>query len=199
MGDVERFDVFLSYSHSSAEWVEQLASRLEDERGFRVWLDRWMLVPGSPWQQAMAKGLRQASTCAVCLGNNTPRGWFLQEIQNALDLQTQHDDYRVIPVLLPDAPRDLSEIMPSFLGLRTWADFRDDQDMELAFHVLVQGIRGEAVGRWQSSDASAAAESIGPASIAEELRELAAYKRYLHESVLIEFQHKILSRRFGAK
>lgn len=193
------FDVFISYSHSYVKWVEELASRLSDEHDFHVWLDRWVLVPGSQWQRAMVTGLRQASTCAVCLGKDTPRGWFLQEIQKALDLQTQNDDYRVIPVLLPDAPSDLSEVMPPFLELRTWVDFRDEQDGEFAFHVLVQGIRGEPVGRWRTRAASAAAESIGPASIADELRELAQYQPYLHESVLIEFQQKILSRRFGAK
>ena len=52
----DRFDTFLSHSHDDAEWVERLAKRLEDECGFRIWLDKWILVPGKSWQQEMKKG-----------------------------------------------------------------------------------------------------------------------------------------------
>lgn len=140
------YDVFLSHSHHDAGWVEDLGRRLTERYGFKVWLDRWALVPGKSWQQDIARGLSETSTCAVCIGNHTPRGWFLQEIERALNTQAANDDYRVIPVLLPDARKDLTEVMPVFLELRTWADFRKKQDDEYALHVLAQGIRGEPVG-----------------------------------------------------
>jgi hypothetical protein len=54
------FNAFLSHSHDDAEWVQRLAVRLEDQCGFRVWLDRWRLVPGGSWQQEMALGLDRA-------------------------------------------------------------------------------------------------------------------------------------------
>jgi hypothetical protein len=139
------FDAFLSYSHRDAAWVETLAQRLEDEHGFKVWLDKWVLVPGGSWQQAIAKGLNQAKTCVICLGAQTPRGWFRQEIERALDLQTKNDSFRVIPLLLPNVSMDN---IPDFLGLRTWADFRQGKDQKYNFHVLKCGIMGEPVGRW---------------------------------------------------
>jgi TIR domain len=80
----ERYHVFLSHSHQYGDWVEALGRRLEDEYGFRIWLDRWVLIPGQLWQQDMAKGLERADACAVCLGQKTPRGWFQQEIEKAL-------------------------------------------------------------------------------------------------------------------
>lgn len=49
--DENPFHAFLSYSHDDANWVENLAYRLEDQDGFKVWLDRWVLVPGKSWQQ----------------------------------------------------------------------------------------------------------------------------------------------------
>jgi hypothetical protein len=100
----DKYHVFLSYSHQYGDWVEALSRRLEDEYGFRVWLDRWVLIPGQSWQQDMAKGLEEASVCAVCLGQKTPRGWFQQEIEKALNRQASDSSFRVIPVLMPDAP-----------------------------------------------------------------------------------------------
>jgi len=52
------FDVFLSHSHEDATIVEELGRVLSDrEEHFRVWLDRWVLIPGDHWQQDMARGL----------------------------------------------------------------------------------------------------------------------------------------------
>lgn len=199
MDIVQQYDVFLSHAHEDRGWVEALARRLEDERSIRVWLDRWILVPGQSWQQGMAKGLEQTSTCAVCLGEKTPTGWFKQEIEQALSTQSRHSDFRVIPILLPDAPEDLTQVMLPFLGLRSWADFRQGCDTEYAFHVLVQGIKGEPGGRWPVSAVGAAETNY---AIAErKLRELRDLVRIggVAETVTIEFQTKILSRWFEGK
>ena len=85
----DQFDVFLSHSHVDAKWAENLATRLESEVGFHVWLDKWVLIPGQSWQQAMARGLNQAKACAVCIGENTPLGWFREEIERALNRQAK--------------------------------------------------------------------------------------------------------------
>jgi hypothetical protein len=190
ISSLSKFDVFLSHSHDDAAWVEQLARRLEDEFGFRVWLDRWILVPGRSWQQAMAKGLEEASTCAVFIGACTPRGWFEQEVERALDLQTRNAEFRVIPVLLPDAG---AEFVPAFLSLRTWADFREGHDCNYALHVLTQGIRGEPVGRWPLEPPPV--PSDGLKEYERKIVELRRLHRLgLHEEVVIEYERKILDR-----
>jgi hypothetical protein len=74
--DLPHHDVFLSYSHSDANWVETLAGRLEDEGELTVWLDKWVLIPGGLWQQEMALGLDRASCCVICIGGVMPKGWF---------------------------------------------------------------------------------------------------------------------------
>jgi hypothetical protein len=145
----ESFDVFLSHAHLDAVIVESLGARLADDAGLRIWLDKWVLVPGEHWQQAMAKGLDQASTCAVCIGNETPKGWFREEIQRALNRQTQDPSFRVIPVILPNGQPDLVD---DFLELRTWVDFRSGIDDPSPFHVLVSGIKGLPPGRNPSSE-----------------------------------------------
>ena len=137
------YDVFLSYPHTHADWVEQLAIRLKDECRFEVWFDKWELIPGQNFIPEMSKGLQQASTCAICIGRNPPRGWVQQEIEKALNRQAAHEGFRVIPVLMPDASEDA---VNDFLELRTWVDFRANPDE--AFHRLASGIKGVPPGRW---------------------------------------------------
>lgn len=96
------FDVFLSLSHKDARWVEDLAKRLNDEEGLRIWLDKWILIPGEPWQQAMASGIVQAKSCVFCISENAPSGWFKREIERALNHQTKNPSFRVVPLILPN-------------------------------------------------------------------------------------------------
>lgn len=182
-------DVFLSHSHADGEWVERLARRLRIEHGFRIWLDRWVLVPGKSWQREMNQGLEQAHSCAVCINDMQPGGWFQEELERALDLQTKNTQFRVIPVLLPDA--DVT-CVPGFLSLRTWADFRDGKDQSYAFHVLSQGIRGEPIGPWPPLS-----KQDGSASLSVHERKILQLQRFrtlgIHEEVVVEYERRILA------
>lgn len=148
MPDEVTYNAFLSHSHQDAEIVEALAKRLEDDAGLRVWLDKWVLVPGELWQPAMARGLDQAQACVVCIGGQTPRGWFQQEMQRALNRQAHDSSFRVIPLLLPGAR---SEFVDDFLELRTWVDMRAGLKDEEAFRRLVAGIKEEIPGEAAST------------------------------------------------
>jgi len=141
---ITKFDVFLSHSHDDAPVVEQLGVKLEDVAQCSVWLDKWLLVPGGHWQQAMAKALDEAGTCAVCVGASTPLGWFQEEIEVSLSRQARDSSFRVIPVILPGGD---PSVVRDFLALRTWVDFSADLNDQIAFHNLVCGIRGVAPGR----------------------------------------------------
>lgn len=181
-------DVFLSHSHADAAWVEALAGRLEDTNGFKVWLDRWVLVPGQSWQQAMARGLEETKSCAVLVGAETPAGWFQQEVERALDLQTRNSNFRVIPVLLPEAHPDR---VPAFASLRTWVDFRAGQDQDYAFHVLCQGIKGEPIGRWPPNPPVPLDSNLN--AYETRIRELARFRALgVHEEVIVEYERRIL-------
>jgi tetratricopeptide (TPR) repeat protein len=138
------YDVFLSHSHADAGWVEKLARKLEDKEKLRVWLDRWILVPGKPFIQEMEMGLENAGSCVVCIGERTPQGWFRKEIDRALNRQVKEPDFRVIPLLLPEA-QDAN--VDDFIELNTWVDLRNGLDDESGFHRLVCGIKGIEPGR----------------------------------------------------
>ncbi len=142
------FDVFLSHAHVDADVVEKLGARLADEGGLRVWLDQWVLVPGELWEQGLAKALAEAASCAVCIGNKTPTGWFSQEIQRALNRQAKEPSFRVIPVILPGGDESLVD---NFLELRTWVQFKEGIEDRDALHRLISGIKGVAPGRQHTS------------------------------------------------
>ena len=183
-----RYDVFLSHAHVDADLVEPLAARLEDEGGLRVWLDKWVLIPGAHWQQEMAKGLEEARTCAVCIGRSTPAGWFREEIERALNRQTKQPSFRVIPVILPDGD---SSIVDNFLELRTWVVFKKGIDDGYAFHLLTCGVRGVAPGR---SSASRLEVDLDVTMIREKLTRIRALRteRLIDEDIALEYQRRLL-------
>lgn len=139
----------------------------------------------------MAKGLDEAECCAVCVSAQTPKGWFREEVERALDLQTRDPNFRVIPVLLPDAS---SSTIPEFLSLRTWADFRKGKDGKYAFHVLMKGIKGEPIGRWPLQKPRMM-QSKETDNYSEKLKELQSFEAVgLSKEVKIEFERLILKK-----
>ena len=141
-----RYDVFLSHRRDDKPFVEELASRLQDEAGLRPFLDKWHLVPGEPWQEALEVALDESATCAVCLGESGLGPWQNEELRSALDERIRDASLRVIPLLLPNADPENPRTLPRFLRRMTWVDFRRGIDRE-AFRRLVAGIRGELPGR----------------------------------------------------
>lgn len=139
-------DVFLSYQRADQKAVKYLARRLMNEASLQPFLDKWHLVPGEPWQEALEEALDQSRTCAVFWG---PRGlgpWQNEEMRAALERRVQERSYRVIPVLLPGCPEPEEAKMPPFLRRMTWVDFREGLNDSEAFKNLVAGIRGVVPG-----------------------------------------------------
>ena len=184
------YDVFLSHGHVDVEVVVKIAERLEDEAGARVWLDRWRLIPGQHWQQEMAKGLEEAATCAVCIGSTTPAGWFREEIERALNRQTKEQEFRVIPVILPNGNRTLVD---SFLELRTWADFKAEISDDEAFHILTCGIKGISPGR---PPVASHLVDVETRFIREKLEEIRSLRTagLISPDIDLEFQRKLVDR-----
>lgn len=188
----ETFDVFLSHAHIDAELVELLGTRLEDEARLRVWLDRWVLVPGEHWQQEMARGLDQAKTCVVCIGQHTPKGWFREEIERAINRQTKDSSFRVIPAILPNGN---SSLVDDFLDLRTWVEFKQGMKDLYAFHVLVCGINGKPPGRnpYQEGD-----KDVDFDPIRDKLKRIRTLReeQLIDDDIAAEYQRRFLDKLF---
>ena len=140
------YDVFLSHNGADQEAIEIIARRLREEAQLEPFLDRWHLVPGEPWQEALEEALDQSRTCAVFLGPKGLGTWENEEMRVGLDIRVGRPDYRVIPVLLPGARLPERGRLPHFLARLTWVDFRPGLDDPRGFHELVSAIKGVAPG-----------------------------------------------------
>ena len=148
MTDGQAFDVFLSHRSQDKPAVEALAHRLEEEAHLTPWLDKWHLVPGEPWQEALEQALDASRTCAVFIGPSGLGPWENEEMRSALQTRVSQTGFRVVPVLLPGATMPERGLLPRFLSRLTWVDFRNPDGLHdsEAFHRLVAGIRGVAPG-----------------------------------------------------
>ncbi len=142
-----QYDVFLSHSSVDKPTVEELARQLK-QAGIEPFLDKWNLIPGQPWQEALEEALSQAAACAVIIGSGPFGPWHHEEMRAALEhrFSGSRGKFPVIPVLLPKAKRPQDRNLPMFLKRMTWVEFQKGLDDEQAFHRLVCGIRGIAPG-----------------------------------------------------
>ncbi|GAK57548.1 tetratricopeptide TPR_2 [Candidatus Vecturithrix granuli] len=140
------YDVFLSYNSEDHEAVEKIAIYLHDQAGLHVWFDIWEIIPGVFTMDQLEQGLSSSTTCAVFVGKTGEGPWQKREVETALRQQIHHSEFRVIPVLLLDAPR-VPEL-PMFLAENMWVDFRGKGlNDDVALWRLECGIRGMAPGR----------------------------------------------------
>jgi DNA-binding response OmpR family regulator len=138
-----RSDVFLSYHRTDQEAVEYLAQRLR-EAELQVWLDRWNLLSGDPWQEEIEEALDSCATCVIFWGPSGLGPWQHMEMRIALERRVREKGYRVFPVLLPEC-LDPKKMSP-FLRQMMWVDFRERLNDSEAFKNLVAGIRGMVPG-----------------------------------------------------
>jgi hypothetical protein len=147
MTQTASYDVFLSHSSGDKPRVEDLARRLK-QAGIEPFLDKWNLIPGQPWQEALEEALGESAACAVIIGSGPFGPWHHEEMRAALEhrVSSSRGKFPVIPVLLPAAERPHDYDLPLFLKRMTWVEFPKGLDDEPAFHRLVSGIRGLAPG-----------------------------------------------------
>jgi hypothetical protein len=139
------YAVFLSYNDEDRKAVESLAVHLADNAKLPLWFDRWTLVPGEPWVRNMERGLADSLSCAVFVGKSGAGPWQTPEVETALRQQVRDPNFRVIPVLLPEAPQQPG--LPPFLSGNTWVDFRGGLTNDDTLWRLECGIRGTPPGR----------------------------------------------------
>ena len=136
--------VFLSYNGENRAAVEKIAVYLADKASLHPWFDQWALIPGEPWVRNLEHGLANSSSCAVFVGKSGQGPWQTPEVEAALREQVRDPGFRVIPVLLPDAPQQPK--LPTFLAGNTWVDMRAGLDDDQALWRLECGILGNPPG-----------------------------------------------------
>ena len=152
------FDVFVSHNSKDKPMVRQLGTALKD-RGLRVWLDEWELVPGRPWQEAVEEIIRTTNSAAVVVGSDGLGPWEEPEMRACLD-QFVRRRLPVIPVLLPDAPS--KPVLPLFLQNFVWVDLRGGMTDE-GLDRMEWGITGIRPGTPRTGSGTSTGSSRTPA------------------------------------
>jgi hypothetical protein len=143
------YDVFLSYNTRDHAAVERVGRWLRD-RDLSCFMDRWYLVPGTPWPEALEQALGRSRAVAIFVGPGEMGDWQQREQYLALNRQAR-DGTPVVPVLLPKSDPPLG-----FLSLNTWVDLRGGFHEEGPLETLAAAVRGLA---------PAEAETAGPAAL----------------------------------
>ena len=131
------FDVFLCYNVKDKDSVKEIGNKLK-KQGISPWFDEEQLRPGLPWQRELEKHMKQIKSAAVFVGKDGIGPWQRHELESYLREFVKRD-CPVIPVLLPDAPKEPD--LPPFLENMTWVDFRKDEPDSLKR--LIWGITGK--------------------------------------------------------
>jgi WD40 repeat protein len=145
-GSMISFDVFVSYSRADQGAVEQIGRALR-ARGLTVFVDRWYLVAGQSWPEALERHLRDCRAVAVCIGASGIGAWQQREHYKALDRQVHEPGFPVVPVLLPGA----DDPALGFLGLNTWVDLRQGLEDGTMIDILARAVRGMSPGDEEAS------------------------------------------------
>jgi hypothetical protein len=131
------FDVFLSHNSRDKPVVEEIGAQLRG-KGLRVWLDKWELRPGFPWQERLEEGVRASRAVAVFVGESGLGSWQEPEMRAFL-ARSKREEVPVIPVLIPGCPD--SPELALFLEALTWVDLREGVT-ENGLKRLIWGITG---------------------------------------------------------
>jgi tetratricopeptide (TPR) repeat protein len=134
----EQFDVFVSYGHDDAPWVDTLAGNLH-RAGLDVFLDKWEIAPGDVLVHQLEEGLRHSRTGILVVSPaSVSRPWVREEYAVMVGRAVEGRQ-RLIPVLLGDVE------LPPFAANRVWIDFRGADGPEYADRVgeLVTAVRDE--------------------------------------------------------
>jgi hypothetical protein len=143
----QKYDVYISYNNADQMEVEHLARALS--KSLNVWLDRWALIPGQPWQEQIEEALQSSKSVLVFVGPKGIGPWQNEESAVALSRRFTDPSFRVIPVIGPGA--DIKKI-PSFLARVTWVDLRSKEPQKVTHAVdlivkAVKGVKGQQVER----------------------------------------------------
>jgi hypothetical protein len=118
MSDRE-YDVFISYARENQEEVARpLASEFQS-RGFKVWLDKWVLNQESKLEDSILAGLQDAFVPVVILSHDFLRKeWPRKELEILLAIEQVDDRQRIVTIRHNISDSQLQAASP-FLAART--------------------------------------------------------------------------------
>jgi hypothetical protein len=127
-------NIFMSYSRRELGFVDQLVDKLEDQ-GYGVWLDYRVLIPGSPWDAQIEKGIKESDTILLVVSKASLASEYVElEWRQFLEMKKRF-------ILLIFEAVDLPKELEPF----EWVDFRGSyrKGLKELFSQLKQPIQEE--------------------------------------------------------
>jgi len=135
-----KYHAFLSHSNPDKPMVEYIANWLT-QNDITVWLDKWNILPGDPWQEEIEEALDASAACVVFLGSGGITPWQNEEMRSAISDRVSDKSIRVIPVLLPGATQPQhKDAIPRFLKRLSWLEFGISVEDESKLQLLKRAI-----------------------------------------------------------
>jgi len=139
-------DLFLCHSGTDKSWVEELATRIEEEPGngkkLRVFFDPWDVTPGQNVVNRLEKAVSKSRFVGVVLSPEmVVAEWPTMEWTIAVYEDPSGRRGKVMPFLLRNCD------VPPSLRIRNWLDFRTPEKYERSYRKLVALLRGEPLPR----------------------------------------------------
>lgn len=106
--------IFLSHNTRDKPLVEEFARALR-QLGLSPWLDKWNIHSGLRFQPLLHEAIGASCAMLVFVGRYGPGFWQSNEVELAIQKQSEDPDYRVMPIVLQGG--SLSDW--SFLSLRS--------------------------------------------------------------------------------
>lgn len=120
------FDLFISYSHKDAEFVNKICSELKI-LGKKVWIDEKIINVGDSVVSAIRKGIDNSKYFAIVVSENSINSrWVERETDIATNIELEEERTIVLPILLEGTN------LPGFLKGKLYADFRDSHSEGLS-------------------------------------------------------------------
>lgn len=126
--------IFLSHSHNDKPFVRRLANDLT-AKGIRVWIDEAEIKIGDSLIRKISSGIYEMDFLGAVLSpDSIQSNWIQEELEQALHIQISEAYVKVLPILLRDCK------MPGFLLDKAYADFRDENNYQMALEKLIERI-----------------------------------------------------------
>jgi hypothetical protein len=98
-----KFHAFLSHAHADKKRADDLYEWLRDIAAVPVWYDAVNMPPGATIAQMLPDAIENSRSMILLLSKESvSRGWVQHEYHAAINHQTQHRPFRIIPVRLDD-------------------------------------------------------------------------------------------------
>jgi len=126
--------IFLSHNHKDKPFVRQLAADLT-AKGVKVWIDEAEIRVGDSLIRKISSGIYEMDFLGAVLSPDSVQSrWVQEELEQALHIQISEAYVKVLPILLRDCE------MPGFLLDKVYADFRDENNYQVALERLLESI-----------------------------------------------------------